>query len=87
VGGFDLLVKIGGGNPAAGRTEGIHWHMNIADRVEYIATDQKRLQIPWVRITDRSTNDVREYVSTEDPLTERQIETSAVRAGLLTERT
>jgi NapC/NirT cytochrome c family, N-terminal region len=71
----NLLVKIGGGNPAAGRTEGIHWHMNIADRVEYIATDEKRQQIPWVRITDRSTGEVREYVSTEAPLTERQIET------------
>jgi len=75
----DLLVKIGGGNPAAGRTEGIHWHMNIADRVEYIATDEKRQQIPWVRITDRSTNEVREYVSTENPLTERQIETTPKR--------
>jgi nitrate/TMAO reductase-like tetraheme cytochrome c subunit len=70
----DLLVKIGGGNPAAGRTEGIHWHMNIADQVEYIATDAKRQQIPWVRITDRSTGEVREYASTENPLTEREIE-------------
>jgi hypothetical protein len=47
--------------------------MNIADRVEYIATDEKRQQIPWVRITDRSSGEVREYVSTENPLTERQI--------------
>jgi hypothetical protein len=72
---INLLIKIGGGNPAAGRTEGIHWHMNIADHVEYIATDEKRQQIPWVRITDRSTGEVREYISTENPLTERQIET------------
>jgi hypothetical protein len=72
---IELLVKIGGGNPAAGRTEGIHWHMNIADRVEYIATDEARQEIPWVRITNRSTGEVREYVSTETPLTERQIET------------
>lgn len=47
----DLLVKIGGGNPRTGKLEGIHWHMIEGNRVEYIALDEERQQIPWVRVT------------------------------------
>ncbi|MEW6050408.1 MAG: NapC/NirT family cytochrome c [Candidatus Zixiibacteriota bacterium] len=50
---INLLVKIGGGNPRTGRLEGIHWHMLAENKVEYIATDAKRQNIPWVRITKR----------------------------------
>ena len=41
---------------------GIHWHMNVANEVEYIATDDKRQVIPWVRVKDRFGN-VREYIA------------------------
>jgi hypothetical protein len=44
-----LLLKIGGG--AAPR--GIHWHMNPANKIEYLATDEQRQIIPWVRLTTR----------------------------------
>lgn len=47
-----LLIKVGGGDPAHGPVEGIHWHMNVANKVEYLATDEKRQVIPWVRVTD-----------------------------------
>ncbi len=47
-----LLLKVGGGDPTHGPVGGIHWHMSIADRVEYIATDQGRQKIPWVRLID-----------------------------------
>jgi hypothetical protein len=47
----NLLVKIGGGNPRTGKLEGIHWHMLEGSRVEYIALDEKRQQIPWVRVS------------------------------------
>ncbi|MDF1545151.1 MAG: NapC/NirT family cytochrome c [bacterium] len=46
-----LLVKIGGGNPRTGGLEGIHWHMLGENTIEYIATDEKRGEIPWVRMT------------------------------------
>ncbi len=65
---IDLLVKIGGGRPGTPQTGGIHWHMNIDNRVEYIATDKQRQQIPWVRMTNRSTGKVTEYMSTATPL-------------------
>ncbi len=46
---INLLVKIGGGNPRTGKLEGIHWHMIVSSKIEYIATDAKRQVIPWVR--------------------------------------
>ena len=54
-------IHVGGGSERLGIATGIHWHMNIANRVEYITTDAKREVIPWVRVTDRQGN-VREYV-------------------------
>jgi hypothetical protein len=47
-----LSIKIGGSDPTRGPVGGIHWHMVVGNRVEYIATDPARQKIPWVRITD-----------------------------------
>ena len=47
-----LLLKVGGGDPTHGPVGGIHWHMNVANKVQYIATDPGRQKIPWVRLTD-----------------------------------
>jgi hypothetical protein len=57
-----LQVHVGGGSVPSGRAVGIHWHMNLANRVEYVATDAKRQVIPWIRVTDAAGN-VREYVA------------------------
>lgn len=67
-----LMLRVGGGDPTHGPVGGIHWHMSIADRVEYIATDRARQKIPWVRLTDSQgvvtvfrekafTNDISHY--------------------------
>lgn len=56
-----LKVHVGGGDERRGLATGIHWHMNIANEIEYIATDKTRQTIPWVRMKDRDGN-VREYV-------------------------
>jgi hypothetical protein len=53
-------VHVGGGSEKLAIAAGIHWHMNVANRIEYIATDDKRQVIPWVRMQDRLGN-VREY--------------------------
>ncbi len=55
-----LQVHVGGGSERLGVAQGIHWHMNVGNIVEYIATDDKREVIPWVRVQDRSGR-VREY--------------------------
>jgi hypothetical protein len=47
-----LLMKVGGGDPTHGRVGGIHWHMNVGKKVEYLATDEDRQKIPWVRTVD-----------------------------------
>jgi hypothetical protein len=64
---LDLLIRIGGGNKEAGPTSGIHWHMNIRSKVTYIATDDSRQAIPWVR-TEDPDGVVHTYRSTEFPL-------------------
>ena len=49
---LSLLMKVGGGDPTHGPEGGIHWHMNVKNKVEYVATDVARQKIPWVRIVD-----------------------------------
>jgi hypothetical protein len=41
-----LALHVGGGDGP-----GIHWHVSAGTKVEYIATDDKRQVIPWVRLT------------------------------------
>ena len=55
-----LQVHVGGGSQRMGTATGIHWHMNVANEIEYITTDEKRQVIPYVRMKDRDGN-VREY--------------------------
>ncbi len=73
-----MLMKIGGGDPRQGPVGGIHWHMNIANKVEYIPTDPQRLIIPWVRVTAPDGN-VTIYQSTEDPLAPEKVLTAKPR--------
>ena len=75
---IQTLVKIGGGDPEVGAPTGIHWHMNISNDIYYIAADERRESIPWVRIVDpegRAT----EYMSTENPLSPEQIAKAQIR--------
>jgi NapC/NirT cytochrome c family, N-terminal region len=64
----NMLIKIGGGSPTTGQTAGIHWHMNIESKVEYIARDKSRQDIPWIRATDKQTGRVTVYQDTAHPL-------------------
>jgi NapC/NirT cytochrome c family, N-terminal region len=67
-----MLINVGGGNPSTGVVAGIHWHMNIANTVEYISIDDHRQQIPWVRIRDEDGN-VTEYYDRNRALSQEQI--------------
>ena len=57
-----LTFKVGGGGWERGGPHGIHWHASPTTRVEYIAMDEKRETIPWVRVTDHR-GQPREYVA------------------------
>lgn len=68
---ISLLMKIGGGDPKHGNTQGIHFHMYIDRQISYIATDRQRLVIPYVEIRSRDGK-VRIYRSKEKSLTAAQ---------------
>jgi len=70
---ISLLIKTGGGDPKYGQASGIHWHMNISTTVQYIARDEKRQDIPWVKITDKKTGKSTIYQDSENPLPEEEI--------------
>lgn len=73
-----LLMKIGGGDPEHGPVGGIHWHMNIGNKVEYIATDEARQTIPWVRVSDREGK-VTIFESSDSPLAPEQVAAASPR--------
>ena len=67
-----LLIKTGGGDPATGAPEGIHWHMNIGNKIDYVAADDKRQVIPYVHVRDLQGR-VTEYYAKDSTLTKDQI--------------
>ncbi len=75
---ISMLLKIGGGRDELGKAGGIHWHMNIANSISYIHTDEKRNVIPWVKL---NTKDGKEIVfrSTEIPFDENDYDEENLR--------
>lgn len=67
-----MLINVGGGSSTTGLVTGIHWHMNIANEITYISTDDHRQVIPWVRIKDRQGN-VTEFFDRSRPLSPDKI--------------
>jgi len=67
-----LSLKVGGADPRTGPIGGIHWHVSQDNKIEYIASDERRMVIPWVRVTTaegtvteyrhhKFTNDISRY--------------------------
>jgi hypothetical protein len=73
-----MLINIGGGSPGNGPVAGIHWHMNLANEISYIATDSRRQVIPWIRVKDQQGR-VTEYYDRTRPLSVEQIATAEKR--------
>src|SRR5271166_5830586 len=74
-----LLIKTGGGDPSLGQsTGGIHWHMNIANKMTYFATDEQRQVIPWVRMEDSKGN-ITDFIVKDNPPTQEQIDKATKR--------
>jgi nitrate/TMAO reductase-like tetraheme cytochrome c subunit len=67
-----MLIKTGGGDPATGAPEGIHWHMNIGNKIDYVAADEKRQIIPYIHVEDTQGH-VTEYYAKDSTLSKDQI--------------
>ncbi|HEX6625471.1 MAG TPA: cytochrome c3 family protein, partial [Pyrinomonadaceae bacterium] len=51
---------------------GIHWHMNLANEVTFVSSDEQRQEIAWVRWKDAQGNVV-EYTARDTKLTPAEI--------------
>jgi nitrate/TMAO reductase-like tetraheme cytochrome c subunit len=71
-----MIIKTGGGDPATGAPEGIHWHMNIANKIEYVAADEKHQTIPYIHVEDMQGR-VTEYYAKDSKLSKDQIAKAA----------
>lgn len=58
-----MLLNVGGGDATHGPVGGIHWHMNVGNKIEYIASDEARQKIPFVRVTELAQGVVTEFHS------------------------
>src|SRR6202042_2981438 len=67
-----LLIKTGGGDPATGAPQGIHWHMNLANQIDYVASDDKRQVIAYIHVKDMQGR-VTEYYAKDSTLNKEQI--------------
>ncbi|MGE5895023.1 MAG: cytochrome C [bacterium] len=48
---INLLLKMGVTGIESGKPMKIHWHSTVAREIRYIATDPKRMVIPWIQAT------------------------------------
>ena len=55
-----MLMRVNEGQPG-GQIGGIHWHVNPDSRVEYYPADDKRQDIPWMRVTNLKDGTSRVY--------------------------
>jgi hypothetical protein len=64
---IDILIRTGGGSPKFGHSSGIHWHMNTLFEISYIATDEQRQNIPWIKSKDVVTEEVTIFMADDAP--------------------
>jgi nitrate/TMAO reductase-like tetraheme cytochrome c subunit len=59
-----MLMHVNKSAPG-GHPGGIHWHVSDTEQVEYYATDDKRQEIPWTRVTNLKDGSVRVFRTEE----------------------
>jgi hypothetical protein len=58
-----MLMHVGGADPTTGPRTGIHWHMALSQRVEFVASDEGLQDIRWVRAVNNVTGATRIFRS------------------------
>ena len=69
---ISLNMKIGPEHSALGLSEGIHWHINPAIKIEYIPKRDNRKDIPWVKYTNLESGEEIIYIDEENALSEKK---------------
>ncbi len=75
---IDMLLKTGGKKPGS-EWAGIHWHTSTNVRVEYIARDKQKQDIPWVKVINKKTGNTTVYQDIVSPLSKKEIKTLKIR--------
>jgi nitrate/TMAO reductase-like tetraheme cytochrome c subunit len=76
-----LRLATGGGGPHLGGAGGIHaHHSGVNKRIEYVAADRERTDIPWLRVTDVESGLVTEYLADGAARPDDAIARGAIRA-------
>ncbi len=76
---LSLLMKIGPEFKSMGNSEGIHWHINKNFRIEYVSDTRNRESIPWVKLTNLKTGEVKIFADEENRLDKKTLDTLEVR--------
>jgi len=66
-----MLIDVGGRGRGKHKGSGIHYHMFVAQKVEYIARDAQRQEIAWVKVT-REDGTTKEYQDSAHPISESE---------------
>ena len=66
-----MMVKVGRGPNGLLPGEGVHYHMQIDKKVEFVARDEQRQEIAFVRVTDAKGKS-REYSLQTHPLSDEE---------------
>lgn len=74
-----LVLKIGPEFDSTGLTKGIHWHISKNFRIEYIASTPDRETIPWIKLTDLTTGEVKIFNDAKNPVSGKELEKYEVR--------
>jgi hypothetical protein len=65
------MLKVGGGRSDLVESSGIHYHMLIAHKVEFVTRDKRRQDVAWVRMT-HPDGKVEEFRNTENPMSDAE---------------
>ncbi len=76
---LSLIMKIGPEFNSRGNSEGIHWHINKNFRIEYASNTRNRESIPWVRLTNLKTGEVKTFTDEANPPDKKALDTMEVR--------
>ena len=76
---INLEMKVGPKFSAAGLEEGIHWHINPNVKIEFVAADNARQNIPWVKYTNIETGEETIFKSDESDISNDSLHSLEVR--------